>query len=97
MIFEHKVMNDLFKATCKIVMGLSDKKPLNLAIIKGEGWVYYRSHYDKVVVPVKKGSSWYILDEPPNEKDEYKLFWPSKLFYGQVIWVPKDDFQIIGE
>ena len=95
MIFEQKVLNDLFKATCNIVIGTKDKKPLELAIIKGKGWVYYRSHYDKVMVPVKKGSSWYILNESPNEKGEYKLFWPSKLFYGQVIWVPKEDFDII--
>ena len=76
-------------------MGLADKKPLELAIIKGEGWGYYYSHYEKSIVPIKKGSSWYILNEEPNEKGQFKLFWPSKLFFGQVIWVPKDDFDII--
>jgi hypothetical protein len=96
MIFKQKVLNDLFKATCRVIMGVKDKKPLELAIIKGEGWAYYQSHYDKSIIPVKKGSSWYILNEEPNEKDQYKLFWPSKLFFGQVIWVPKDDFDVIS-
>jgi hypothetical protein len=95
MIFEQKVLNDLFKATCRVVMGIADKNPLDLAIIKGEGWAHYMSHYDKKIVPVKKGSSWYILNEEPNEKGQFRLFWPSKLFFGQVIWVPKDDFDII--
>ena len=95
MIFEQKVLNDLFKATCRVVMGIADKKPLDLAIIKGEGWTYYQSHYDKNMVPVKKGSSWYVLNEEPNEKGQFKLFWPSKLFYGQVILVPEEDFDRI--
>ena len=38
-------------------MGIADKNPLDLAIIKGEGWAHYMSHYDKKIVPVKKGSS----------------------------------------
>ena len=76
-------------------MGISDKKPLNLAIIKGEGWTHYMSHYDKRIIAVKKGSSWYVLNEEPNEKGQFKLFWPSKLFYGQVILVPEEDFDLI--
>ena len=95
MIFEQKVLNDLFTATCRIVFGIKDKKPLDLAIIKGEGWAHYMSHYEKRIIPIKKGSSWYILNEPADEKGQFKLFWPSKLFYGQVIWVPKEDFDRI--
>ena len=96
MITQYKPLNELFKATCNVVFGIKDKKPLELAIIKGKGWAYYQSHYDKMMIPIKKGSSWYILNEPPNEKGEYKLFWPSKLFYGQVILVPKEEFDTIS-
>ena len=95
MIFEQKVLNDLFTATWKVTMGIRDQNPLDLAIIKGEGWAYYMSHYDKKMVPIKKGSSWYILNEEPNEKGQFKLFWPSKLFFGQVILVPEEDFDRI--
>jgi|TARA_R110002020_G_scaffold232489_1_gene444023 hypothetical protein len=95
MITDYKSINDLFKATCNVVFGMKDKKPLELVIIKGEGWGHYMSHYEKILIPIKKGSSWYILDEEPNEKGEFKLFWPSKLFFGQVIWVSEDDFDII--
>ena len=95
MIFEQKVLNDLFKATCRVIIGIADKNPLDLAIISGEGWAHYMSHYDKKIVPIKKGSSWYILNEEPNEKGQFKLFWPSKLFYGQVILVPEEDFDRI--
>ena len=95
MITEYKPINDLFTATCRVIMGLREKKPLELAIIKGKGWTHYMSHYDKRIVHVKKGSSWYVLNEPPNEKGEFKLFYPSKLFYGQVIWVPREHFNII--
>ena len=36
-------------------LGIKDKKPLELAIIKGKGWALFgQSHYDKNMVPVKK-------------------------------------------
>tara|TARA_R100001440_G_scaffold38492_1_gene58144 strand:- start:265 stop:552 length:288 start_codon:yes stop_codon:yes gene_type:complete len=95
MITKYKPLNDLFKATCRVVFSVKDKNPLDLAIIKGKGWAYYSSYYDKAVIPVKKGSAWYVLNDPPNENGEYKLFYPSKLFYGQVIWVPREEFTII--
>ena len=92
MIFEQKILNELFTATCRVIMDVANKNPLDLVIIDGTGWAYYMSHYDKRIVPIKKGSSWYLLNDPPNEKGEYRLFWPSKLFYGQVIYVPEDHF-----
>ncbi len=95
MITEYESINELFIASCKVIMGTRNKKPLDLAIIKGEGWSYYMSDYQKRIIPVKKGSAWYILSHTPNEKGDIKLFSPTKLFYGKVIWVPREHFNII--
>tara|TARA_R110000822_G_scaffold225585_1_gene358349 strand:- start:480 stop:770 length:291 start_codon:yes stop_codon:yes gene_type:complete len=95
MITEYKSINELFAASCKVIMGTRNKKPLDLAIIKGEGWAYYMSDYQKRIIPVKKGSAWYILSHEPNEKGDIRLFSPTKLFYGKVIWVPPSHFDII--
>jgi|TARA_R110002124_G_scaffold185584_1_gene352985 hypothetical protein len=96
MITEYASINELFSASCKIIMGIRNQKPLDLAIIKGEGWAYYMSDYEKRIIPVKKGSSWYVISYEPNEKGDIRLFSPTKLFYGKVIWVPFEHLKIIG-
>lgn len=78
-------------------MGIRDKKPLVRGQIKGEGWAYYYSHYDKKIIPVKRGSVWWLLDEEPRENGDIKLFYPSKLFYGQVIYVPEDHIKMVKD
>ena len=96
MITDDEDFNKFFKATCRIVFNIKGEEPLKKVRIKGTGYGFYWSIYDKEVVRVHRDVAGYLLDEEPHEDGRLKVFYIARLFTGVVILVEPSDIIDIG-
>ena len=96
MITDDEEFNKFFKATCRIVFNIKGDEPLKKVVIKGTGYGFYWSIYDKEVVRVHRDTAGYLLDEEPHEDGRVKVFYIARLFTGLVVLVEPSDIIELG-
>ena len=96
MITDNEEFNKFFKATCRIIFNINGEEPLKKVRLKGKGYGFYWSIYDKKPMQVHRDVAGYLLDEDPAEDGRVKVFYISRLFTGLVILVDPDKIVELG-
>lgn len=96
MITDNEELNKFFKATCRIIFNINGDEPLKKVRLKGKGYGFYWSVYDKKVTKVHRENAGYLMDTPPHEDGRLKVFYITRLFSGLIILVEPSDIIEIG-